>query len=283
MREGGAHERPELAEKIASEAVEVARHGVGVDHVHVELALGDGAEAEAKRHLPSAGRVGGEHGDCRRGAVVLPAVHHAARVPPAVLHLRVGGHGHLDGRDVGVILVVGGHVLHVHAADEPLRAVRARLPRPLQRAAAVGEVHRELEPQPRALLYGEHDHLPPFGAAEGQLHLGLLHHLVVAARVEHQDAAEADPLHCLQVGGDRLAVHVAVHPVPVAPRTRRVGRRPEVIVERRRKRQRAQGHAQKDSPFHGISGVIAVSPCSRWRWRSTRRGRTPCPRARSRR
>ena len=253
VRERGADERPQLLEEVAGNAVEVARHRVGVDYVDVELAFRDGAVAEAQRHLASAWRIGGEKGDGRLVAVAFPAVHDAARIAPTVLHFRVGRHDHLDDRDVRVVLEVGGDVLRVHSADEPLGAVGARLPRTLQGAAAVGEVHGEREAEARALLHGERHHLPPFGAAEGELDLWLPNHLVVAARVEHQHAAEADLLHGLQVGRDGLAVDVAVHPVPVAPWARRVGRRAEVVVERRRERRGARRRSKKQNKqfLHG--------------------------------
>ena len=38
----------------------------------------------------------------------------------------------------------------------------------------------------------------------------------IAARIEHEDAAEAKLLHRLEIGGYRLAVGVSVYPPPVA-------------------------------------------------------------------
>ena len=60
MRKRRAHKRPHLPEEVARHAVEVSCHRVGVDHVDVEFAIGDGTVAEAQRHLASARCVGGE-------------------------------------------------------------------------------------------------------------------------------------------------------------------------------------------------------------------------------
>ena len=141
----------------------------------------------------------------------------------------------LEKRPYGAI-EVRDHFVAVHDVGLVLLAVDEAV----ERAAARGGVHRELKPEPCALADGELDKIvPPFGAP-AKLRLGVYDVLVVlpvAARVDHEDAAEAEALHRLEVGGDRLAVGMSIDPPPVAPGAR-LGRRRR---ERRPKRQKRRG------------------------------------------
>ena len=247
MREGGAHERTERVEERPRDAVEVTLHGGRVDHVHVVLALGNRAVSEAervpfavrpavaaalKRGAPGCALVPFERRHVGHERVFLPPVHHAARVAPAGLHARPRRHAHGERGDVMVVLEIRRRVVRVHAYHETLGTVLAREPRPLQRTAAVAQVHRELQAETRALLHRV-DHKPtPLVAAKRHFRLGLFHDLVVTARVEQQDAAETGLFHRLEIGTRRLLVDIPVHPVPVAPGTRGLGRRAEGVIQR---------------------------------------------------
>ena len=236
VRKGGAHERAERVEERTRDAVEVPLHGGCVDHVHVVLALGDRAIPEPER-VPLAvpfRRAGSpvERRHVGHARVLLPAVHHAARVAPAGLHARARRDAHGERGDVVVVFEVWRRIAHIHAHHEALGTVLAREPRPLQRTAAVAQVHRELQAEPGAFLHRIDDEPAPFVAAERHFRFGLPHDLVVAARVEEQDAAETGLLHRLEVGGRSLLVDVAVHPVPVAPGTRGAWRRTEGVIQR---------------------------------------------------
>ena len=128
----------------------------------------------------------------------------------------------LEKRPYGAI-EVRDHFVAVHDVGLVLLAVDEAV----ERAAARGGVHRELKSETRALADGILDKIvPPFGAPD-KLGLGIYDVLVVlpvAARVDHEDAAEAEALHRLEVGGDRLAVGMPVDPPPITPRLRQVRR-----------------------------------------------------------
>ena len=281
VREGlaAADESGDLLVELALEAHVVAGDGLRVEHVHVVLVPGQHGVAEAHGHALRAGRAGRHARAHAAVAAVVEALaarraHRvdavAAVLPAARLHLGAGvphllhvdvvvvrqvGDGHLRG--------LGGGAVHV---DEALRRVLAHLPRTVQLAARGAHVHRELQAEARRLADGELDELLPFGRHEGDF--GLRVHDValvvpVAARVEHEQSAEAEALHRLQVGRDRLLVRMAVDPPPVAPGPVGGGRTGEALFERNGERaEHAQQRGGEQSGY-GFSHSPAILPKTR--------------------
>ena len=278
MRErlAAADEAGDLLLQFALETHVVAVHGLRVEHVHVVLVPGQHGVAEAHGHALRAGRAGCHaraHGAVVKGVEALAArrahrVDAVAAVLPAAAHLHLGtGVPHLLHVDIMVVRQVGDRHLRglgrgAVRVDEALRRVLAHLPRTVQLAARGAHVHRELEAEARRLADGEHDKLLPFGRHERDLGLGV-HDVAlvvpVTARVEHEESAEAEALHRLQVGRDRLLVRMAVDPPPVAPGLGGVGRARETLLKRNGKqtaRAQERGGEQSGCSFsHGPASL----------------------------
>ena len=116
------------------------------------------------------------------------------------------------------------------------------------RTAGRGAVHGEFKAEARAFTDAELDKVVPLRRAPDDFLLrydDMLLVIPVAPRVEHVDSAEAEALHRLQVGGDRLTVGKSVLPEIVGPRLRRVRRIDEIaphVTKHCRYRQQCRRH-----------------------------------------
>jgi len=251
--EGFAGERSDVVQKCLAHAVEVALDSPGVEDVHVILVSVDHGVAEAQQC--GAGAVGqaavqqgrfvgrrerpGEfldlHGRADRrvrrvaDALAGPAVKRTvARVAPlggGQLGARVAD---LESRHVLEVGEWGGLRKQLRSAgaqrqelvDQSLGRIRADRPGAFERARATAQVHADGEPEPSSLAHRVRGHGAPGVAHERHFRLGIdevVDVFVIAARVEKQQAAEADAPHGLQVARDGLGVHVAVDPPVIAP------------------------------------------------------------------
>ena len=268
----GAHEPGQLRDERAVEAAEVALDRARVENVHVVFVVRQHGPAEAHEEALRARRTrrGKRAGLCRRRAVEALAARRLHRVDAVAAVAPDAVRGQVVARVEDLLrvdVVVEGEVRllerrlrrpgGVVAVDEAFWRVDAHGPGTVHLAAGRTHVHREGEPQARGLADREDGALLPFGTHH--LHLRLRVDDVplvvpVAARVEHQKAAEAKALHRLQVGRDRRLVHMTVHPPPVAPRTaghrhirparhKRIPVRRTRLYERHADRQRGHDHS----------------------------------------
>ena len=79
------------------------------------------------------------------------------------------------------------------------------------------DVEAYLQSKPLCLIEGMYEEFPPFFRREKRPGRNIpVASLVVASGIEDHGSVEAFLLHCLKVGGDCLAGHVAVQPPPPA-------------------------------------------------------------------
>ncbi len=294
MRQRLARQRPGVRNDRPAHAVEVTLHRLGIQHVDVVLVAFDRGMAEAHqrplslRHVPDQ-TAPGVHlrrqfddllGDARLDRRL--SVEALARRSAHRIHAVAGVHpvpGPRDrraavldgeGRDAPEVLPVGVRERHVEMragrqgrglADESLGRVRTHFPRPLQRPRATAEIDADLQPDPRRLPDAERQQLAPLGAHE--LHVGFGQHDVplvvpIAARVEHQQSAEAHAPHGLHVAGDGFLVHMPVDPPPVRPRPVRHRYIAKILLQRRRRR--APDRTGQQTPQHESSKAHVVIP-----------------------